>query len=492
MKKKMNIMTSCDDGIAQYILPQLVSINKQLGAYDVDFFLMHSRISDEKLQLIRDFCDSLDNIELHEIRLKDNKQFDTIVKYGDARNKPGGKLWPAETYYWYYAHFFLPKELERIMYIDAGDVIMTGDIGEYYYKDFSDKLFVATARLLITREGKTEAFKKSDMENDKILGTILGAGTFCAGTIVINLPEFRKTVIKGYVEKYIETLKLRFPGEKCLYMGDQGLASGVFAGDIEYFSRNGTMDVWYKPYNFPVGNFYEREREDFDYSINVVHFNQGKTYKPWVARFDVDEVSKYDFRVDGAAGPAPFIVTKLMLEFYEIWWDYCKETPIYEEVNERASIAAKALQMDFLPLNEDFNKLFVKNKSIEQKYNKLNESFSSILAAYPLLTGVSTDSVPFLKTVIIAVLREDMQSALDEVLRMSDEEIPDEHAECYLNLAQLICAATEYAEGWVFFKKELVNFLINNGSREKAQQQLTELDELLPDDDEIKALRSRL
>jgi len=457
--------------------------------YDVDFYLMHSQISDEHIRLISDFSMSLDNVTFHEIRLEDNRLFDNIAKYGDARSKKGGKLWPHETYYWYYAHYYLPDDMERIIYIDAGDVVITGDIGEYYYGDFNNKMFIASPRVLITRGGQTSFIRKSDYEDIRLLNEMLGTGSFCAGTIVLNLPKFRSIITDDYFDKYIDILKTTFPGAVALYLCDQGLASWVFADDIEFFMESDNLDVLYKPNNFPVGNLYEYEKEDFNFPINAVHYNASKTFKPWIARFDVEEIAKYDLRVDGAAGYAPFTATPTIIEFYEMWWEFCKETPIYEDVNNRAKIAADALEKHFLPLCDSYNKLMVTYKDLEKKHLSLDQTISSVLAQFPLLSGVSPGSVTFLLSIITPVMREDLQSALDEVYRLADGDIPDEHAESYLVLAQLVCASAEYADGWIFFRKELTRFLLDSGSIDKAKEQIKELEELLPDDKEIMDLR---
>jgi len=400
-------MTSCDDNIAAYIMPQLVSINKNLNMYHINFYVMHSKISLKNMQLIKNFAETLDNITFHELRVRDNKLFNMIEKYGDGRGIKGGRLWPNEAYYWYFAHLYLPQDMERVIYIDAGDIIITGDIGEYYFKDFNNKLIIANARLLITHEGKTDFFQKSDLENKQILGQVLGAGTFCAGSIVLNLEKFREVIKDDFIDNYIESLKKIYPGEKCLFNGDQGLASGAFAGEIEYFMKPGEKDVWYRPYNFPVGNLYEREKEDFDFPICVLHYNASLTLKPWVARFDISEIAKYDFRVDGAAGPAPYMATPAIIELNEVWWEYCKETPIYEELDYRARIAADVLQKYFLPLCNEYNKLFVKNKDSEEK-NKIPDYIDDFIKNGEILFSMGDYSE------LVQVCREFLKETKDD------------------------------------------------------------------------------
>lgn len=106
----------------------------------------------------------------------------------------------------------------------------------------------------------------------------------------------------------------------------------------------------------------------------------------------------------------------------------------------------------------------------------------------PLLLVVTPQSATFLKNSIAAILRGDLEAALEEILLLADDEIPNEHAECYLLLAEYVCAAMEYAEGWIFFKKEYIRFLQDCGRSNVAKIALTELAGLLPNDQEIQEI----
>lgn len=108
---------------------------------------------------------------------------------------------------------------------------------------------------------------------------------------------------------------------------------------------------------------------------------------------------------------------------------------------------------------------------------------------YPLLSNISPDSVSFVKHIALAVIEDDLAQAVDEILKLSESEIPEEHAESYLVLAQNVCAATEYAEGWILFKKNYARFLIDRGRADDATIVLAELAELLPEDDELKDMQ---
>jgi glycosyltransferase involved in cell wall biosynthesis len=75
---------------------------------------------------------------------------------------------------------------------------------------------------------------------------------------------------------------------------------------------------------------------------------------------------------------------------------------------------------------------------------------------------------------------------------LSLEEVADEQVEGFCELGEVLCASCEYAEGWLFFKKLLVQFLIGSGRKDEAKTKFDELLELLPDDTELEELASGL
>ena len=207
-----------------------------------------------------------------------------------------------------------------------------------------------------------------------------------------------------------------------------------------------------------------------------------------MARFTIEDIKKYYFRVDGAAGPAPFVVTPSIIELYEKWWEFCKETPVYEEINFRARIGTEVLKKDYLQLCQDYNDLSVQYNEFKQKNKEFISNINTLLYQFPFLNGIPLESIIFLIIPIKAVLQNNLQTAFDEIMHLADKDIPNEYAESYLILAQRVCATLEYAEGWVMFQKELVRFYLDTNNVEKAKEQIKELEELLPDDVEVKEL----
>ena len=82
--------------------------------------------------------------------------------------------------------------------------------------------------------------------------------------------------------------------------------------------------------------------------------------------------------------------------------------------------------------------------------------------------------------------RKDILTDIVKIL-VKLEEVPDELFEEFCNTGELLCAAIEYADGWLYFKKLRVNLLIMLNRESEALAQLDELDELIPNDIEVTA-----
>jgi hypothetical protein len=117
-----------------------------------------------------------------------------------------------------------------------------------------------------------------------------------------------------------------------------------------------------------------------------------------------------------------------------------------------------------------------------------------LLQKTPLLSGLAPEAAAFLRDAVACVLRDDLQAAFDEIFRIaeSDSDMPAECAEGYLVLAQSVCAAAEYTEGFIFFKKQWIAMLVEQGRLDEAHGAVAEYREILPDDVDILALERHL
>lgn len=69
---------------------------------------------------------------------------------------------------------------------------------------------------------------------------------------------------------------------------------------------------------------------------------------------------------------------------------------------------------------------------------------------------------------------------------LSLNEVPDEQVESFIDTGEFVSAAAEYAEGWIFFNKLRIRFLLDQGRKVAAKTKLAEIEPLLPNDAEIR------
>jgi lipopolysaccharide biosynthesis glycosyltransferase len=274
-------MSSCDEGYAKLVPVQLLSISDNLvnvpngmGSYEVHYYLFHSRAKEETIEAISTYSETL-GIAFHEIKILDTEP------YAELASKGGG--WAYEAYFTIDCHRYLPQEVDRVLYIDAADVLILRDIGEYYFSDFEKRsMLVTCGRYKSGNNGEFVVFENEDLGDKNNIEGIF-RGLFNSGSFVLNTDKLRKANIP--IDDYIRlkaALEKMYPDRKTIYFGDQGLLSVAFAGDIKYFRYPEAKNLWFQPYNFCVW-FFDRATEICGgnpwYIPCIIHFAGG--IKPW-------------------------------------------------------------------------------------------------------------------------------------------------------------------------------------------------------------------
>jgi len=274
-KKRINIMSSCDGNYVKHIPVQLYSIADSLvsAGKEVYFYFFHSQIPAEEIESLRAYADVL-GIVFNEIRITETE------KYAEIASKGGG--WCVEAYFSLECHRYLPPEVDRIMYIDAADILIIGDIDEFYFDDFCGCSLLVTGLRYTYGPGGAVAYVSSDLANPVDRWDIL-RGLFNSGVYMINVGKLRvdNMSLDDFVFLKNELEKL-YPDKDEIYYGDQGLISAAFVGDIKYFGFPETKNIWYQPYNFCIW-FFDRSAEMCGgnpwYTPRVLHYCGN--VKPW-------------------------------------------------------------------------------------------------------------------------------------------------------------------------------------------------------------------
>lgn len=239
----MNILVACNEKYLRLAKYMLFSLHKHNGFLNV--YLIHENVSNASLDDLSLFFKKHSIGELNIINfdsstivlpLKDDKITGHITK---------------EAYFRLYAPFFLPDDMERILYLDC-DIICTGDISEFYNIDFDENVLVGC--------------KNTDLDNSLYIERLQLPSDFIyinSGVLLFNLEEYRKCTS-------IDSLN-RFICENALILDfqDQDVINKMFCGKIKYGR------VYY---NFQIGMLLYTE------GGILVHYTG--PVKPWYDEFN--------------------------------------------------------------------------------------------------------------------------------------------------------------------------------------------------------------
>lgn len=281
VKKNYHIMTSCDDALAPYVAVGLTAMAYNLKDVSVDFYLFHSRVSKKNLDMLESLCRELENgkIRFHEVLVPDPEIYSEIADYGNR--------WSGEAYYSLCAHLLLPDDIDRILYLDAGDTLVVGDIAPYYDYDFQGKSLVVTGSRYRLYNGNLGLYSLDDLRDCNAGLPEILRGIFNSGSYMINLDRMRldKRTLADY-RFLTKTFREIFGNDNHnIYWGDQGFLSAAFVGDVRYYGFPEIRDIWHMPYNFCIW-YYDRVHEKPEYSPAILHF-AGTAFKPWDGTYPI-------------------------------------------------------------------------------------------------------------------------------------------------------------------------------------------------------------
>ncbi|MBR1859528.1 MAG: hypothetical protein IJ797_08525 [Selenomonadaceae bacterium] len=196
----------------------------------------------------------------------------------------GGGAWHGAAYYSLCAYKYLPKDMDRILYIDAGDVLIIGDIDKYYFDDFEDKMLIVTGIRYKLLNNKAALYNPRDLFYDKFFKDI-ARGLFNSGSYVINLNKMRQ---QNYdIKDYFICAKILYHSRgknSNIYFGDQGFLSLMFVGNIKIFGYPEIINLWHMPYNFCMW-YFDKMIKNPDYKFYVIHF--ANNFKPWLGKYPI-------------------------------------------------------------------------------------------------------------------------------------------------------------------------------------------------------------
>lgn len=216
---KINILVTLDENYVKYLNIMLSSLTDTNKDSFFDVYLLHSGIREKAVEKTRKILGT--NGELKMIKASEDKLNDAPVT---AR-------YPKEIYYRIFAAKYLPKDLDRVLYLDP-DVVVNGSIKALYSLDMGDCFFAAASHT-----GSFMIQKVNELRLDMDEGTPY----INSGVMLMNLKKLREEQNMDEVFSFVEKRK------KFLILPDQDIISSLYGSRImplDTFRYNMTENLY--------------------------------------------------------------------------------------------------------------------------------------------------------------------------------------------------------------------------------------------------------
>ncbi len=192
----MNLLFSIDNNYFRQLLTTLFSIRLNTTANDqIDVYVIFDENFkyEDKLQLaITHF-----GMHFHPVRINSES-------FNDA---PTTDRYPTTVYYRLLAYKYLPKDLDRILYLDA-DILCINNLSKLYNIDLKNYMYASAIHTNLT--GVTTVINKIRLQNFD------SAGYFNSGVLLMNLNEIRRRIKPDEIYDYMQKHILLLPDQDVL------------------------------------------------------------------------------------------------------------------------------------------------------------------------------------------------------------------------------------------------------------------------------------
>jgi len=243
---------------------------------DIHIYLLQSDLTNEDKAHLQNVVESYGGT-LHIIQM-DRSLFPTSCPVSDS--------WSLEIYYRLALLDVLPKDVDRLLYLDV-DIIVNKSLCEIYFEDFEGNMLCACADIpfAVHFDSQWNIFNEH-LEKGMIY--------FNSGVMLWNIEAMRN---KYNLEDY---LKVAQKLDYNLVAPDQDLLNYVHWNNVKLLDGNVYNLFARIAYNHDV--HYEEVKEQ----VVIIHFAGCKPWNGYSVHFDIEQ----------------------------LWWDYAKKTPFYFQLME--------------------------------------------------------------------------------------------------------------------------------------------------------------
>lgn len=245
------LFTSCDENYFKYIPTLLMSVHEYMSAYPIEFYLLYASGEPDKIRKLQQFSSKIEiSFQAVQVDCNDLEQYNIIKRLTSV-----DLHWPVETYFVTLPNLYLPFHVDRALKLETGDMILSGDISEFYFSDFQ-------GNALTVSKGFAERWDYTAEDlYDRPKYIQLSQEYFNSGSILFNVALMRKLKIDfGYYESLLAQIKrihggyywgesVGLPRSHCITIAEQGLYGIAFAGYINFYDPNNLGNI-NTPYNF--------------------------------------------------------------------------------------------------------------------------------------------------------------------------------------------------------------------------------------------------
>ena len=242
----MNILVAFNDNYAMPTKVMLKSLIEK-NHYLLDIYVLYVNLSNESIKYISEL--NSEAVYIRFIQIDED-----ILDYA-----PVTEFYSKEAYIRLFAHDYLPEDIDRILWLDS-DMIVNGDIREFYDQSFNNKFYVAYK----------DVFQGDSAKKKASLGMPADAAYINSGILLMNIKEIRKKVktemFTGYIKENSD--KIVLPDQDVL---NALLYDNIKVIDSDYTYNCFTMNI--TPWNWR--SVFRKSR--------IIHYAGG--LKPWNAAY---------------------------------------------------------------------------------------------------------------------------------------------------------------------------------------------------------------
>ncbi|KRM89519.1 glycosyltransferase family 8 protein [Liquorilactobacillus vini] len=202
----INLLFSIDDRFAKQLKTLLFSIKLNTPDKEFHIFILQKKMHQQNKNEIQQFCNLL-GIKCSWLMINKEK----------FHHAPKTKRYPETIYYRLLAQNYLPKEVEKIIYLDA-DILCINDLSKLFQLEIDDYLYAAASHSQLTNF--------TNVVNKVRLKMYEAEEYYNSGVLLINVPKARQEIKSNELEKFVEK------NSATLLLPDQDILNSLYASKI--------------------------------------------------------------------------------------------------------------------------------------------------------------------------------------------------------------------------------------------------------------------